>query len=101
MAGKIGYRLELVIEPDEVVEKVSSVKERKLVFVESISNPLLYMVDIVELAKACSESNCILVVDNTFASPILLKPLKLGAHLVLESVTKYIAGHNDVLQYTL
>jgi len=97
MAGKIGYRLELVIEPDEVVEKVSSVKERKLVFVESISNPLLYMVDIVELAKACSESNCILVVDNTFASPILLKPLKLGAHLVLESVTKYIAGHNDVL----
>ncbi|HID65424.1 MAG TPA: hypothetical protein EYP32_00385, partial [Aquificaceae bacterium] len=50
-----------------------------------------------ELAKACSESNCILVVDNTFASPILLKPLKLGAHLVLESVTKYIAGHNDVL----
>lgn len=97
MAGKIGYKLELAIEPNEVVEKASCVKGRKLVFVESISNPFLYMVDITELAKVCRESNCILVVDNTFASPVLLKPSKLGAHLVLESVTKYIAGHNDVL----
>ena len=97
MVGKVGYKLELAIESDEVIEKVSGVRGRKLVFVESISNPFLYMVDIIELAKACRESNCTLVVDNTFASPILLKPLKLGAHLVLESVTKYIAGHNDVL----
>ena len=97
MVDKIKYKLELVIEPCEVIERVSSVRGRKLVFVESISNPFLYMVDIAELAKVCSESDCVLVVDNTFASPILLKPLKLGAHLVLESVTKYIAGHNDVL----
>src|SRR5438552_5101421 len=68
----------------------------KLLFVETMSNPLVRLVDIEALAQICRERNCTLVVDNTFATPVLVKPLELGAAFVVESLTKMIGGHSDV-----
>ena len=68
----------------------------KLVFVETMSNPLVRLVDIEALAKICRDRQCALVVDNTFATPVLVKPLELGATYVVESLTKMIGGHSDV-----
>ncbi len=68
-----------------------------IVLVEVVTNPTLKVVDVCEVAKACAECGATLVVDNTLASPVLFKPLLRGAPLVVESATKYIAGHNDVV----
>jgi len=68
----------------------------KLLFVETMSNPLVRLVDIEGLVKICRERQCPLVVDNTFATPVLVKPLELGASFVVESLTKMIGGHSDV-----
>jgi cystathionine gamma-synthase len=69
----------------------------KMVFVETITNPLLKISDIPSLVDICKEKDIILVIDNTFATPILVKPLELGADYVIESATKYLGGHNDVI----
>lgn len=68
----------------------------RLLLAETMSNPLLRVADLRRLAEECHRLGLKLVVDNTFATPILTKPLALGADLVLHSVTKYIAGHSDV-----
>lgn len=69
----------------------------KLVWVESPTNPLLTITDIRGVARICKERGITLVVDNTFMSPALQRPLELGADLVLHSTTKYIGGHSDVV----
>ncbi len=79
-----------------IVEEASKPGTR-LVFVETITNPLLRVIDVPEVAKAAREAGAVLVVDNTFATPVLYKPLRDGATFVVHSLTKYIAGHNDVL----
>lgn len=71
-------------------------RQTKLLFLESPTNPTLRCVDIAGLAEAARRRNICVVADNTFATPILQKPLALGAHLVLHSVTKYLGGHSDV-----
>jgi len=68
----------------------------RILFVETMSNPLLRLVDIAALTELTHEHDCLLVVDNTFATPVLTKPLDLGADVVMESLTKMIAGHSDV-----
>lgn len=78
----------------EVAEALAS--GARLLFVETMSNPLLHVVDIKKLAKLARQVGCLLVVDNTFATPVLTKPLELGADIVMESLTKMIAGHSDV-----
>lgn len=67
-----------------------------LTLVETIGNPLLRVADIRALADAVHAARGRLVVDNTFASPVLLRPAALGADLVVESATKYLGGHGDV-----
>jgi cystathionine gamma-synthase len=61
-----------------------------------MSNPLLRVVDLEELADLARERDCPLVVDNTFATPALCRPLDFGANFVMESLTKLIGGHSDV-----
>jgi len=68
----------------------------RLLLAETISNPLLRVADLRRLATECRQLGLKLIIDNTFATPVLTKPLALGADLVLHSVTKYIAGHSDV-----
>lgn len=79
----------------EQVEKALEKKPR-LFFVETMSNPLLRVLDLAALAQLCQAVDCRLIVDNTFATPILTRPLELGADVVMESLTKIIAGHSDV-----
>lgn len=70
----------------------------KMVWVETPTNPTLNIIDIAQIKKDLGENdNIILAVDNTFASPYLQNPLDLGADLVVHSVTKYLAGHSDVV----
>ena len=70
----------------------------KLVWIESPTNPRLLVYDIAAIAAATHAAGALLVVDNTFASPLFQQPFQLGADLVVHSVTKYLAGHSDVIQ---
>src|SRR2546421_7065961 len=69
----------------------------RMVWIESPSNPMLNVVDIRAAADAAHEVGAILVVDNTFATPYLQRPLELGADIVIHSTTKYLGGHSDVI----
>jgi cystathionine gamma-lyase len=69
----------------------------RLVWIETPTNPLLKLVDIEQIASIARKRGIIVVVDNTFASPILQRPLELGAHLVMHSATKYLNGHSDMV----
>ena len=69
----------------------------KMVWMESPTNPLMLVLDIREVAKVAKAHRLILAVDNTFASPCLQNPLKLGASVVVHSTTKYIGGHSDLV----
>ncbi|MDR0221196.1 MAG: aminotransferase class I/II-fold pyridoxal phosphate-dependent enzyme [Lachnospiraceae bacterium] len=69
----------------------------KLVYTEIISNPLMAVPDVEALAKTAHERGVKLLVDNTFATPVIARPLALGADVVLYSATKYLGGHSDIV----
>jgi cystathionine gamma-synthase len=92
---KIGFKL-IESSPEEVINEVERWKP-DLVFIESVSNPLLKVIDIYELGKLCREIGSILVVDNTIPTPINLRPSEAGAHIVVHSASKYLGGHNDII----
>ena len=71
--------------------------ETKMVWIETPTNPLLKLVDIAQIAAIARKRGLIVVVDNTFSSPILQRPLELGAHIVMHSATKYLNGHSDIV----
>lgn len=71
--------------------------DTKIVFVETPANPTIVLTDIAATAEIAHQAGAILIVDNTFASPILQRPLELGADVVLHSMTKFINGHSDVV----
>ncbi|BFZ57657.1 cystathionine gamma-lyase cys3 [Savitreella phatthalungensis] len=73
-----------------------TIQGAKLVYVESPTNPTCQVTDLSVLAELCHETGALLCVDGTFASPIVTRPLDLGADLVLHSATKYLNGHADV-----
>lgn len=81
----------------EAVEKACAVEEPALVVVETLSNPLLKVADIPALAEVAHRHSAYLVVDSTFTTPYLIRPLEIGADVVVHSATKYIGGHGDVL----
>ncbi|WP_020472056.1 trans-sulfuration enzyme family protein [Zavarzinella formosa] len=68
----------------------------KALIVETISNPLLRVVDLPALIEVCHRHGAKVIVDNTFATPVLCRPLEMGADMVMESLTKIISGHGDV-----
>jgi cystathionine beta-lyase/cystathionine gamma-synthase len=85
------------IDPGDLDQvKQALAQPARLLFVETMSNPLLRLVDVPRLADLARERDCLLVVDNTFATPVLCRPLEAGAALVMESLTKMIGGHSDV-----
>ena len=71
--------------------------ETRALFVESLTNPLLKFADLPALSALCRERGLLLIVDNTFLTPYLLKPLDLGADITVYSASKYLAGHNDTI----
>ncbi len=72
-------------------------KKTKLIWIETPTNPMLNIVDIRKICKIAKAKKILVCVDNTFASPYLQTPIKMGADLVLHSATKYLGGHSDVV----
>lgn len=67
------------------------------VFIETLTNPLLKFADMPAISELCRRKNIILIADNTFLTPYLIKPLDLGADITIYSATKYLSGHNDTV----
>lgn len=82
-------------DPSEVERSITA--GTKALFIESPTNPLLQEIDLEIYGKIAKKHGLLLIVDNTFYTPILQKPIVLGADIVVHSATKYLGGHNDVL----
>lgn len=91
--------IEVTLVPTENPEAVRAAfrPNTRLLWIESPGNPLLTITDIAASAEIAHHHGARLAVDNTFATPVLTRPLELGADIVMHSVTKYIGGHSDVL----
>jgi cysteine-S-conjugate beta-lyase len=81
--------------PENVFQALN--KNTRLIWIETPSNPTLKIVDIAAMASIAKSGKCLLCVDNTFASPVLQKPISLGADIVVHSATKYLGGHSDLI----
>jgi cystathionine gamma-synthase/methionine-gamma-lyase len=79
------------------VAKAAAEHKPGCILMETVSNPLLRVGSIAAIAEIARAAGAALVVDNTFATPIVVRPLELGAHIVAHSLTKYLAGHGDVM----
>jgi cystathionine beta-lyase len=95
--GKFGIQVHYVdaSDPGNIFNALN--KNTKLIWLESPSNPTLKIADIAAIAVIAKAQGCLLCVDNTFASPVLQKPLVLGADIVVHSATKYLGGHSDLI----
>ncbi|VXB18746.1 PLP-dependent aspartate aminotransferase family protein [Massilia sp. 9I] len=82
-------------DPDALAKALTP--ETKLVWVETPTNPMLKLADLAAIASLCRARGVITVCDNTFASPIVQRPLELGFDIVVHSTTKYMNGHSDVI----
>lgn len=92
---KFGIEFDIIEMTEENLRK-SIRKNTKLVWFETPTNPLLKIIDIKKVSEIAKEHKIKVLVDSSFATPILQEPLKLGADIVLHSLTKFINGHNDV-----
>jgi len=93
-----GYSFSPVDLNDESALREAFRPSTKIVWLESPTNPRLQIYDIARAASIAHEYGALLVVDNTFASPVNQLPFQLGADIVVHSVTKYLAGHSDLIQ---
>lgn len=93
---RIGIEVTLVPTADIYALQPYVQPNSRLLLIETMSNPLLQVFDIARLAQETRKHQIKIVVDNTFATPIITKPLALGADIVMHSVTKYLSGHSDV-----
>ncbi|MCG3461413.1 cystathionine gamma-synthase [Xenorhabdus bovienii] len=91
------YNVIFVDQSDNQALKQALAQKPKLVLIETPSNPLLRIVDIQYICGLAHEVGALAIVDNTFLSPVLQKPLGLGADLVVHSCTKYLNGHSDLI----
>ncbi|CDG98870.1 cystathionine gamma-synthase [Xenorhabdus bovienii] len=91
------YNVIFVDQSDNPALKQALAQKPKLVLIETPSNPLLRIVDIQYICGLAHEVGALAIVDNTFLSPVLQKPLDLGADLVIHSCTKYLNGHSDLI----
>ncbi len=92
-----GIKFSFIDMTDLELVKASITPSTKMMWIETPTNPLLRIVDIKALVDIAKEQNILTIVDNTFASPYLQRPLEFGADAVLHSATKYLAGHSDVV----
>ena len=94
--GKWGVNTDISIPGTENIIK-SIRKDTKIVFIESVTNPILRVNDIKAISERCNEVGSLLIVDSTVPTPYNLKSIKLGADVVIHSSSKFIAGHNNVI----
>ncbi len=95
--NKFGIKVTYVDTSDPVNVFNAITPKTKLIWLETPTNPTLKISDIEAIAKVAKANNCLLCVDNTFASPALQKPLNLGADIIIHSATKYLGGHSDLI----
>jgi methionine-gamma-lyase len=96
--GKFGVRVDFVdmTDPDAVATVLRAAPTR-VVYAETIANPTTFVTDHAAIAQLAHLHGATYIVDNTFASPYVCRPLELGADLVIESATKFLGGHSDVI----
>jgi cystathionine gamma-synthase len=82
---------------DELAAALANGPAARMVWIETPTNPLTKVVDISAVARVAASAGALTVVDNTFATPFLQRPLELGADVVMHSATKYLSGHSDVI----
>ncbi|MHC2144325.1 cystathionine gamma-synthase [Pseudomonas sp. 210_17 TE3656] len=92
-----GHRFSFVDLTDLEAFEAALEEDTSMVWVETPSNPLLRLTDLVAVADICRQRGILCVADNTFASPWVQRPLELGFDIVLHSTTKYLNGHSDVI----
>jgi cystathionine gamma-synthase len=92
---RLRYTLVDMSDPSNVERAITTAT--RVVWVETPSNPLVRVVDIAAIARLARQAGAWSVVDNTWATPVLQRPLELGADIVMHSTTKYLGGHSDVL----
>ena len=95
----IGFRFIGMEEADRIEEHITD--KTRLIWIETPTNPMLNIIDIRKCAEISKKHGILLVVDNTFATPYLQRPLELGADMVMHSATKYLGGHSDVVMGAL
>ncbi|RPD42388.1 trans-sulfuration enzyme family protein [Chitinophaga barathri] len=97
MFERFGIKVNFVdmSDTDKVLEKITN--KTKIIWLESPTNPTLKISDIKSISKIAKQHNILLVVDNTFSTPLLQKPIPLGADVIIHSASKYLAGHTDVI----
>jgi cystathionine beta-lyase/cystathionine gamma-synthase len=95
--AKFGVKFTFVDATDLSAVERAFTPQTKMLWLETPSNPLLRIIDLAAAARIGKKRGAVVVADNTFASPYLQSPLKLGADIVMHSTTKYINGHSDVL----
>ncbi len=95
--GPMGIKSKYINMTDLNLLRDSITAETKLIWLETPTNPTLQILDITAICNIARQKNIPVAVDNTFASPYLQNPLALGATIVHHSITKYIAGHSDVI----
>lgn len=97
LAARGVFKLQVVDQTNEQQLSEALAQKPKLVLLETPSNPLLRLVDIAKICQQAKEVGALVAVDNTFLSPLLQRPLDLGADIVIHSTTKFINGHSDVV----
>ena len=97
LAKKGSFKLEVVDQNNEKALDEILARKPKMIWLETPSNPLLRLVDIEAISEKAHAQGTLVVADNTFLSPVLQRPLELGADIVIHSTTKYVNGHSDVV----
>ncbi len=92
-----GLEFSFVDLADVDAARAAITEKTRMIWVETPTNPMLQLVDIAAMAELAREAGAMLVVDNTFATPMLQQPIALGADIVVHSVTKYLNGHSDMV----
>src|SRR6185369_12303589 len=92
---QVAFAADATVEAHE--EAAATLQRPRLLWLESPTNPLLDIVDLAAMADFAKARELVVVVDNTFATPYLQRPLSLGADLVVHSTTKYLGGHSDLI----
>jgi methionine-gamma-lyase len=96
--SRYGVRSTFVDTSDiENIENALHIPDTRIIFIETPANPTLSITDIETTARLAHKNNIILIVDNTFASPYLQRPIEFGADIVIHSLTKFLNGHSDVV----
>ncbi len=98
MFQPIGVVIRQIDTGDLAAVEAAITPKTRLVWIESPTNPRLLITDIAAVSKLAHARSALVVVDNTFATPVFQQPFELGADIVVHSVTKYLAGHSDMIQ---